>query len=103
MRNFCTLILLAFAGHAAAQTATPDTKQVTSPDAPPKPRPVLKLRLDDAAPPPPTVTFGKPEEKKKDDTASTLPGLGGPRTREWEPASSTVFPRDSGPDSKLPN
>ena len=106
MKALIALALLAFAMGVAAQTSSPDPKQASAQDTPPKPRPALKLNLDEVdLPARPTVTFGAKDAKKdakKDEAASALPGLGGPRTNSWERPPSEVFPKESGPDSKLP-
>ena len=100
MKFALLLPLVALAGAAAGQTPAPDAKPQTGAE---KPRPVLKLNLDEVDQPSrPTVIFGKPEEAKKNDAAKNLPGLGGPMTRDWERPSSQIFPPngDVGPVQK---
>jgi hypothetical protein len=97
MKSLTLLALLAFAATAGAETPPAPAQD----PAPSKPRPPLKLNLDDAAPARPTITFGKPEEKKKD-PAKDLPGLGGPPSGVWVEPAKPVYPQNTGGAETVP-
>ncbi len=90
MKALALLVLLGFTAATMAQTSSAPAQ-----DSPPKPRPPLKLNLDEVEPPRPTITFGKPDEKKNDPGAN-LPGLGGQPNAGWQAPSKSVFPQNTG-------
>ena len=95
MKAIALAVLLACASLVVAQTPAPS--QPPSQDTtPPKPRPPLNLSLDPADQPRSRITF-EPRDEKKPPPEATLPGMGGDRTRSWEPSSDKVFPPDTNP------
>jgi hypothetical protein len=84
-------------GLAAAQTPAPATQPPQeSREASPKPRPALNLKLDTPDQARSRITF-EPREDKKPPAEASLPGMGGERTRTWEPPSDKVYPPDTNP------
>ena len=59
MKPLALLACVAFSATAAAQTTTAPAQDT------PKPRPPLKLNLDEVEPARPRITFGAPPEEKK--------------------------------------
>lgn len=96
MKFACVIGLFALTGTAIAQTPSTDAKPAAQEAT--KPRPPLKLKLDEVEPARPRITFGAKEEKpKKDDSASSnLPGLGGNPDAGWQQPSKDVFPQNTG-------
>ena len=92
MKPLALLACFAFSATAAAQTTTAPAQEA------PKPRPPLKLNLDEVEPARPRITFGAAEEKKdkKDEPASSLPGLGGRPSGVWTAPAKSVFPPNTG-------
>jgi len=65
--------------------ALPAAAQEPAKAEPPKPRPALNLRLDDATSAAPRITFGQPPSTQtKDEREKSLPGLGADRQRSLE-------------------
>jgi hypothetical protein len=93
------LLLAFFAISAAAETPAPGEPKAQSPESAPKPRPPLKLNLDEVDPPHSRLTFTPREDRKKDPAAS-LPGMGGASTGSWERPSDQVFPPDTNPNAR---
>ena len=92
-------VLLAFTGMVAAQTQTP-SPQPQSQDAPQTPpKKPLNLSLDPADQRSNRITF-EPRDDKKPPAESTLPGMGGSPTRQWEVPSDKVFPPDTNPNMR---
>jgi hypothetical protein len=92
-RALLTAALCAAFGVASGQTPPPDAKTTASPEQAAKPKPALKLRLDEVEQRP-RITFTPKDETKKQDSGGSLPGLGGPPSRAWERAPSEVVPKD---------
>ena len=101
MKTPALALLVAFAGPAAAQAPAPapQPSQAQTSDAPQKPRPALKLNLDEIDPPHSRIQF-EPREDKKPPVEQTLPGMGGERTRAWEPPSDKIYPPDTNPNMR---
>ena len=99
MKARVLFVLVAFTSSAMAQTPAPASQpsaQPQSQDAPP-PRKPLNLGLDPADQPRTgRITF-EPRDDKKPPAEQTLPGMGGERTRAWEPPSDKIFPPDTNP------
>ena len=97
MKRLSILILLTFTATAAAQAPVQPTTPAQ--EAAPKPKPALKLNLDEVDPPSrPRVTF-EPRDGK--DPVKNLPGLGdAPATGSWERPSSAVYPPDTNPSMR---
>ena len=96
MKAIALAVLLVCASLAVAQTPAPAADPKAQPQEPPKPRPPLNLSLDPADQPRARITF-EPREDKKAPPEATLPGMGGDRTRSWEPPSDKIFPPDTNP------
>ena len=94
MRKALAILVLAVAAPVFAQTTpqAPDAK--AQPQEPPKPRPPLNLSLDPADAGRSRIIF-EPRADKKPPVEQTLPGMGGERTRAWEPPSDKIFPPDT--------
>jgi hypothetical protein len=97
MKQRALLLLLGFAATAAmAQAPAQPPAETTAP----KPKPALKLNLDEIDPPRARITF-EPRDGKSQDPVKNLPGLGdAPATGSWERPSSAVFPPDTNPNMK---
>jgi hypothetical protein len=80
---------------AAAQTQTPAPPAAAPAEQPAKPRPPLKLRLDEADLRSLTPPTPKDAEKKQDDAG--LPSLGGQPSPALERKPSEVVPKDQTP------
>jgi len=92
MKPLALLALLAFAATAAAETPAPAPAQ----DNAQKPRPALKLNLDQVESARPRITFEPRDDKKKDEASNNLPGLGGRPSRDWVEPAKSVFPQNTG-------
>ena len=90
-------VLLVLSGFAAAQA--PQQPEQKPQDAPPKPRPALKLNLDEVDQARSRITF-QPRDDKKPPAEATLPGMGGERSRGWEAPSDKVYPPDTNPNMR---
>ena len=99
MKAIALSLLLAFTGLAAAQTPAPAADPKAQAPEPPKPRPPLNLSLDPADQARSRITF-EPREDQKAPAEKTLPGMGGERTRVWEPPSDRIFPPDTNPNMR---
>lgn len=97
MKPWSALLFVLAAGAAGAQTPAPPDKDAPPRQAPEKKQPLkLKLDPDEAAQGQPRITFGS-KDGAKQDPAATLPGMGGERTRAWEPPSDKIYPADTNP------
>jgi hypothetical protein len=102
VKALCVLVssaLLAAAEPAAAQTPAPSE---ASPPAKSSERPVLKLKLEEPARSAPRITFGPREGTPEQNSATTLPSLGGSPSSAYErplkaDSPSSPFPKDTNP------
>ncbi|MBV9191715.1 MAG: hypothetical protein JOZ85_14600 [Betaproteobacteria bacterium] len=99
MKTLALSLLLAFAGTAAAQSQTPAPQPQPQPQdaTPPAPKKPLNLSLDPVDQRSNRITF-EPRNDKKPPAEQPLPGMGGERTRAWEPPSDKIFPPDTNPN-----
>lgn len=95
MKKAFSLLVLALAAPAVAQTPEPAPSPAKSPE-----RPVLNLKLEEPARSEPRITFGPREGTPEQRPADTLPALGGPPSASYErpvkgDSPSSPYPKDT--------